>query len=468
MAAPVLTSITPSSGLSVGDDIVRIIGTGFNLAAVGSVTVTFGGIPAILVKVAASTLLIVTSPGGSPDAGVVDVVVSNVTPQMSGPPVVEPATLTGAWSWHRHSIAVEADFSNHSILALVTRTLVSEFQRTVIKNVRHDLNPDYADALNASQDQPQLAQAPSLKILGPRTTEDRWLSVNEPISYPTGGGNFSEPFMHSTVMAEYSAVGIGRTPEEASNLWLEFRRYFNHNQYLLVTVTSSALGNEVATYELAPMWEEEGDFRSHATRQGLCQWTAKFLVKGIPVAPDQIDSASFEVTTAQVAAAGITPVVPVPGPQDNPENTFGFKLPANPTPPASLTAEITEFTLPEPNLQAILDELEVDIADLETTLVVQCPTGPIVMTSRRIYTNQGALGPVEFDLPAATPGASGIVYVQAAQLCTIKTVGGNTLRLGSSVGTQASASVVGNFIRFVAVNSTEWVAFPALGTWTIS
>lgn len=299
MTAPTITSITPSSGLAVGDVFVEIVGTNFNLQAQGSITVTFGGKPAVRSAVISATRLFAVAPAGDPDAGstpgAVDVVVTNTTPQPPGSPLVESATKVKAFTYKRPSIATPNNLTNHSSVALVTRTLVTEFQRAVLKNTQHDRHPDYASLEAALRGETDKAESPSLKILGPKIRRDRFYSNSDPVDVATGGGNWADMFPSSVVMLQYDIVGVGGDYAEAMNLWTEVSRYFDHNDVLKVNIASSKLGPEDVEYPLEPQWDTKGDFRSHSSRQGLEQFTQTFLVRGVRVSPDAKSWAAFEV-----------------------------------------------------------------------------------------------------------------------------------------------------------------------------
>jgi len=95
--------------------------------------------------------------------------------------------------------------------------------------------------------------------------------------------------------------------------------------------------------------------------------------------------------------------------------------------------------------------------------------------SGSFFTNEGAAGTVNFTLPAAaSPNPSALVYVfyiQAAQTLTVTAGAGDTIRLAGSVSAAAgniSANTVGNCVKLVCINATEWVAESIVGTWTVT
>lgn len=101
-------------------------------------------------------------------------------------------------------------------------------------------------------------------------------------------------------------------------------------------------------------------------------------------------------------------------------------------------------------------------------------SGPVTITADdvgKVFTNEGAAGPVTFDLPVAAAGLQYSFVVQAAQNLVVDAGSGDTIRVdvtaSSAGGTQTSA-VVGTTMTIVAINATEWVAIASLNAagWT--
>jgi hypothetical protein len=307
---PTLISISPSAGLAVGDDYVELVGTGFFLKAQGSVKVTFGDVPAQRSGVVSATRIIAVVPPGDPDAGVapnvgkVDVRVENFDANGVSQGA---ATLFKAFQYKRPRIDYPSDLSNHPALELVRRTLVAEFQRSVIKNVRSDMHPEYADAASAADGTTNLAQLPSLKIVGPQIRDDYMRSNPEPPTVDVGGGDFLQTFAARAVELRYTIVGVGRDPTEAGHLWTEVKRYFEHNDFLNVVIPSSKLGQETAVLELEPDWNQLGEFRGKMTQQGVAQFSFVFHVRGLIPNGDRKYWASKEVEEVAITTTPMQP-----------------------------------------------------------------------------------------------------------------------------------------------------------------
>jgi hypothetical protein len=355
--APTLSSISPNTGLPVGDDFVQIVGANFNLKAQGSVKVTFGTAPAVRVGVVSPTLVFAVAPPGDPDAGVppnvgkVDVKVENFDTNGVSQ---GSATLPKAYRYKRPRIDYPSDFSNHPALDLVRRALVAEFQRAVIKNVRSDVHPEYASAAAASDGTTDLASLPSLKIVGPRIRDDYMRSNPEPTVVDVGGGSFATMFAARAVELEYTIVGVGRDPTEAAHLWSECKRYFQHVDFLNVPIPSSKLGAETAALELEPDWTRLGEFRGKMTQQGVAQFNMVFHVRGLIPNADRKYWASEAVDTVVIATSQ--------------------KAPDSPAPLEGVAVETLEVVLPGgADLRTTLVDLQDEIAELQRETPVSIP-----------------------------------------------------------------------------------------------
>jgi hypothetical protein len=99
--------------------------------------------------------------------------------------------------------------------------------------------------------------------------------------------------------------------------------------------------------------------------------------------------------------------------------------------------------------------------------------GNIALTdldSNKIYTNEGAGAIVDFDLPTARAGLRYRFRVQNANGLRVNAAAGDTIRnlatLGGAAG-NISSTTVGDTLDIEAINGTEWIAAPAIGTWAV-
>lgn len=123
--------------------------------------------------------------------------------------------------------------------------------------------------------------------------------------------------------------------------------------------------------------------------------------------------------------------------------------------------------------------LEIEFADVLITgrlrnqrFVSVHAASPVAVSAtadnNKVFTNTGAAGAITFNLPAAVAGLTYTFYVQNANNLIIDAAAGDTIRilaLVSAAGGNVSSVTVGSAVTLVAINSTEWVAISALGTW---
>jgi hypothetical protein len=96
---------------------------------------------------------------------------------------------------------------------------------------------------------------------------------------------------------------------------------------------------------------------------------------------------------------------------------------------------------------------------------------PTASDSRTAYTNEGASAEVNFNLPDAVPGLEYTFIVQDADGIQITAAAGDTIRIAGTVsasGGTAEATTIGNVIKLMAINTTEWIAVSVVGTWTVT
>ena len=96
------------------------------------------------------------------------------------------------------------------------------------------------------------------------------------------------------------------------------------------------------------------------------------------------------------------------------------------------------------------------------------PVSVFALDSRTVYTNEGAGGPITFNLPAAAAGYAYIFAVQAAQNMVITAAAGDTIRSAaavSSAGGTATNGTIGSVLHLICLNGTEWFALAAQGVW---
>lgn len=98
-------------------------------------------------------------------------------------------------------------------------------------------------------------------------------------------------------------------------------------------------------------------------------------------------------------------------------------------------------------------------------------TSPAAADSRTAYTNEGAAAQVNFNLPTAAANLEYTFVVQDTDGIQITAATGDTIRVAGSVSATAgtaAATTIGNVLRLLAINATEWIAVSVIGTWTVT
>lgn len=162
MAAPTITSLSPSSGLTRGRTFVLIIGTGFATQAVGegdvpSMQVLFGADEAEDVRVESSTRITCISPAHDP--GAVSVTASNIG-------TGESVTRANAYTYGR------PDLTARSNLQIVVESVVAWLRRELLDEVALVTHSEYTDSEGVLRDVVQHARLPAVVLEGPKLLVD--------------------------------------------------------------------------------------------------------------------------------------------------------------------------------------------------------------------------------------------------------------------------------------------------------
>ncbi|MCL2726567.1 MAG: IPT/TIG domain-containing protein [Polyangiaceae bacterium] len=158
----------PVAGPSSGDDLVRLVGTGF----AEGVQVLFGGVPAGVISVRDEAGLRIVDARTPPHLpGSVDVELTNL--DEAGTPVPgESVVVSSAYRFTRSTVAREAD------LTRAVRQLLRELKRQVLANVSATVSVDYDDTVVDGLNVIAMAKVPSLVLSGPTLRPNRFYSAN--------------------------------------------------------------------------------------------------------------------------------------------------------------------------------------------------------------------------------------------------------------------------------------------------
>lgn len=89
----------------------------------------------------------------------------------------------------------------------------------------------------------------------------------------------------------------------------------------------------------------------------------------------------------------------------------------------------------------------------------------------KVHTNEGATAKIELTLPTAAAGLDYEFVVQDADGLKIIAGADDTIRVAAGETPAAGyieCTTIGNTVRLVAINATEWIAISYVGTWTVS
>ncbi len=270
---PVLTSVSPASGPSGGNDIVRITGTGFGV----QVTILFGEASAEVVSLRGDvglSVVDVRTPSHAPST--VDVTIRNL--DEDGNPVPgEEATLSGAYRFLRPRIVQEAD------LTRLVRTLLRMLKKQVLENTSITVSLDYDDTVADGLDIIAMSELPSLVLSGPRLSENRFFSSNElreEVIVGTAGPEIVRHRPPFTTDLVFTITAASDRTTELLNLMAAVATFLNRNRWIDMPRDPSDSSSEGVRWEMDP----EGDFRTRLDGPGDVRvFACGFVVRGFDV-----------------------------------------------------------------------------------------------------------------------------------------------------------------------------------------
>lgn len=285
MPVPVVNSINPPSGESLGREFVKITGSGFlTPSAGGSVKVFFGGVQSPSAHAISSTEIACLTP--TIQVGAYDVEVQNITP--GDPDIVESVVVPGGFEFKRISIAIPQDYSKHPCILKVTRSLIIDLRNSILENTQHDVHPEYVDPFGASLNEEAQSSAPHLKVVGPEVEEDRFYSFNEPQASDPILDSFQVYDRPVGLKLEYEVFGVGTTKGEVTALYEAFVKYLSVRTSLAVFSNGQDDSGGVIPVEMAPIWEQRGSFAQTPNRDGKYQFRCRIKLRGVNIVKRQV------------------------------------------------------------------------------------------------------------------------------------------------------------------------------------
>ena len=287
----------PVAGPSSGDDLVRLVGTGF----ADGVRVLFGDVPAIVVSVrdeAGLRIADVRTPPHLP--GSVDVELTNL--DEAGTPVPgESVVVSSAYRFTRSTVAREAD------LTRAVRQLLRELKRQVLSNVSATVSVDYGDTVLDGVI--AMAKVPSLVLSGPTLRPNRFYSANvahEDVVDGVSGPELLRRRPPYTVDLVFTLTATSERTAELLNLMAAVATFLNRNRWLELQRDPADASLGVVRWEL----DAEGEFHTTlAGKDDVRAFTCGFVVRGfdvdegLPLDLGKLVS-EFELETHAIAPGG--------------------------------------------------------------------------------------------------------------------------------------------------------------------
>lgn len=269
MTAPVLTSVSPSSGPVSGGALARLVGTGFGQ----SVSVRIGGRPAVVLAVrqdAGASIVDIRTPAHEP--GHVSVEISNLDSAGVAIPG-ESTSLADAYRFERENLARE------SMLTRLVRHLLRELKRQVVADVSASVSVDYDDTPADETSVIAMATLPSLVLSGPMLRENRFYSTNV-IRENVVAGVVVRHRPPLTFDLAFTLTGASERAAELFNMMAALATFFSRNRWLELPRDPDDALQGVVRWEMAP----DGECRSTLDgRNDVRAFSWGLVVRGVDV-----------------------------------------------------------------------------------------------------------------------------------------------------------------------------------------
>lgn len=292
MPIPTITTVEPTTGPSMGGNLVFLTGTNFLLPTPNSpddgvtlpldpsVSITVGGVavPWANILPASDTRIGFIAPKEtilpSEVNSVVDITVTNL--DSSGTPIPgETVTEVDAYTYVRPDLSHEARSDLTRVVLMLLTRLVSE----VVQNTSHMEHPDYDEDTSTVYVDP--ARLPALLLIGPRTEKDGLYEEYSPIeesALPMVGEVFLQRPGRSLALT-FDIVGIADKSVIALNLMSVFINWLERNTEIPFT---DSLGHaQVLDMDFSPGGDPEMERGNSEDRNsGVAQWSAQITLRG--------------------------------------------------------------------------------------------------------------------------------------------------------------------------------------------
>lgn len=292
MAVPTITSISPSTGLTRGEQWIAIHGTGFRLPIIPSapsgylggdarpsVTVSIGGVPCEYAESASTDLVYCKVPrwAGSPSASFpieLDVRVANLDDtgtEIAGEAVVE----VDGFQYVRPPLVASC------YLKRIVDELITLLRRHVLPNVAVTISREWDD--NPVTIERLRDSAPSLHLVGPRLALNRFDSINreEAQAETADPTYYQRRKVPVTSDLEFDVRIFAANPYHATNLIQAFLLLWRDivEISILKDPATPSLGSD--SYDIEIPWDRYPDMDAAPSYSDLITITSGLMIAGV-------------------------------------------------------------------------------------------------------------------------------------------------------------------------------------------
>lgn len=296
MPTPIVTTITPSTGLAFGRELVEILGENFreppeipNVIPVPipapTVEVRFDGVLAETLEVVnGGRILVITPPGretidAAGDAVAIEVTVTNLDD--NGDPIPGETGTNAAGFTYRLPM-----MHTMTTLQFVVNKLIQDFKDQLHPNVMLTVHTDWdgtLDGLNIAN----IARLPAIILDGPDMRENRFYSRNAKteVDLTDGSEEFAIKREPRTVDLGFDMLLLSDNVQEILNLAQHVTQFFHRNKvFRLPDDLANPDPDEYTEYEMDMQTGGDFSWATEPNNGNLRQMRGSFLIRGLDIA----------------------------------------------------------------------------------------------------------------------------------------------------------------------------------------
>lgn len=287
MGIPTIVAIAPAGGPTGGHTLVEIAGTNFKVPddpplvgpvpdSPATVSVTFGGTAALVVRVLSSTLLTALTPAH--DTGDVDVVVSNLA---AGGTVIPGETVTeeDGYTYARPAVATGVQGAL-STSTRILRALIIALRQQVIANVVPMVHTEYDDIVGGIE-VAMLSKLPGLTVAGPEFVENRENGTNEEQEVEDGDATYRSMRVTQTFDLVFNLTGAADTNAQILGLIDAVQDFLDRNHSITIDRNPDDPNDGTVSYVLHKPLGESFRVTSAPNEANVRSFVGVIVVQGV-------------------------------------------------------------------------------------------------------------------------------------------------------------------------------------------